>query len=111
MKAIKTLVLSGLILFAATAAYAHGPEEIEINGGKRGSVTLPHHLHQDTLKSCSPCHDVFPKELGIIDKMKAEKTLKKKFVMNKTCIACHKEYKKAGKDYGPTSCNGCHVKK
>jgi hypothetical protein len=54
---------------------------------------------------------MFPKELGVIDKMKAEKTLKKKQVMNKACIACHKAYKKSGKDHGPTSCKECHIKK
>jgi hypothetical protein len=31
-------------------------------------------------------------------------------VMNKTCLKCHRNLKKAGKAYGPVSCSKCHTK-
>lgn len=40
--------------------------------------------------------------------MKAEGKLKRKQVMNVSCIACHKAYKAEGKKFGPIRCNECH---
>jgi hypothetical protein len=42
--------------------------------------------------------------------LKAEGTLKKKYVMNKLCTKCHKEKKNAGQKSGPTTCTKCHIK-
>jgi hypothetical protein len=36
--------------------------------------------------------------------------IKKKQLMTKTCLKCHRDNKKAGKAYGPVKCSGCHIK-
>jgi len=108
-----------LILLLVTAGFTtgiclgdtdRGEENISLYGGRKGNVMFPHHQHQTVLKDCNLCHDLFDKEAGIIDKMKAEKKLKKKQVMNKRCIKCHRQKKKAGEKSGPTSCKKCHVR-
>ncbi len=96
------------IAVIAIAADNMGRDQFDLDGGGRGDVDFPHKLHQDTLGDCNACHDIFPKELGGIEKMKAEKKLKGKQVMNDSCIACHKEYKANGKKFGPLRCNECH---
>jgi hypothetical protein len=99
-----TIAVSGGI-----QAENRGVAELEINGGSKGMVAFPHHRHQDTLGECSVCHDVFPQKIGGIDELKAQGRLKGKDVMNKLCIKCHKDRKRAGESYGPTgSCNDCH---
>ena len=79
-------------------------------GGKRGKVPFPHHQHQNNLGDCKICHSVFPQKSGIIEKLKSEGKLKKKYVMNKLCTKCHKEKKKAGEKSGPVACAKCHIK-
>ena len=115
MKPMKlAVIVAGLLIFSAVAAFAvvnTGAESITLDGGSKGEITFPHREHQDTLKDCKACHDVFPMELGVIKKLKVAKELKRKQVMNKTCIQCHRDRKKAGESYGPTSCNDCHAKK
>lgn len=87
-----------------------GAAQIDIPGGYKGKVPFNHQMHQTQLKDCNTCHDLFPKAPGAIDDLKAKKTLKKKQVMNKLCIKCHKAEKKAGNKTGPTTCSKCHVK-
>jgi len=115
MKAIKlAVIVAGLMIFSAVATLAmvnHGAEEFAINGGSKGEVQFPHKVHQEILGDCKACHDVFPMELGVIKTMKANKELKRKQVMNKTCIKCHRARKSKGESYGPISCNDCHTKK
>lgn len=101
------LSLSSVLI---SAGMAKGCKEISINGGNRGDILLPHHLHQETLQDCQVCHSVFPQKTGAIDAAKTSGTLKKKQVMNKTCLKCHRAMKKAGNKTGPVSCSGCHVK-
>lgn len=105
-----TLFLFAAIGFSGAMQTAdHGAAQLEINGGSRGVVPFPHQRHQDTLGDCSICHDVFPQKVGGIDELKAQGTLNKKEIMNKHCIKCHRDRKRAGESYGPTgSCNGCH---
>jgi hypothetical protein len=88
-----------------------GAEHIELDGGRRGDVPFPHRLHQKNLADCQICHSEFAQEPGIIEKLKTQGALKKKYVMNKLCTKCHREKKKAGQPSGPTSCRTCHVKK
>ncbi len=95
---------------AAIAVENKGGREIKIDGGKKGAIIFSHHMHQDTIGDCSVCHSIFPKSKGAIKDAITQKKLKKKQVMKKTCIKCHKAMKKAGKDHGPTSCSACHVK-
>jgi hypothetical protein len=105
-------VLIGTILFSAASVAASddtGPESMSLFGGKRGDVTFPHAKHQEFLTDCMPCHDIFPKESQIIEKMKADGKLKKKVVMN-MCKKCHKDLSKKGQEAGPTSCKGCNHK-
>ncbi|QTA79139.1 putative cytochrome c, class III family protein [Desulfonema limicola] len=88
-----------------------GAEGIVIKGGSQGDITFPHQQHQVSLKDdCKVCHDLFPQEPGSIEKYKAEKKLKKKQVMNTSCLKCHRENKKQGVKTGPTSCGQCHNK-
>lgn len=106
-------ILIGTILFSATSSIAAedtGAESMSLFGGKRGSVTFPHAVHQGFLTDCMPCHDIFPKESQVIEKMKADGKLKKKVVMN-MCKKCHKDLSKKGQEAGPVSCNDCHQKK
>jgi len=87
-----------------------GAEQITLNGGKRGTITFPHRGHQENLKDCDLCHQHFPQAAGSIDDLKAKGSLKKKWVMKKLCITCHKAKKKEGVKSGPTTCSKCHTK-
>jgi len=106
------LAVIGILCFAvlAIAEQNKGAEKIVLHGANMGDITFPHHQHQNVLGDCNLCHDLFPKEAGVIDKMKAGDELKKKQVMNTKCIRCHKEKKNEGVKTGPTSCSVCHQK-
>jgi len=110
----KRMVLFCLIglTFSVAVAVAHnnGKKEIILHGGKKGNITFPHHRHHDIVTDCMVCHKDFPKEPGALQASKKAGALKKKQVMNKTCLKCHRARKKAGEAYGPVSCSGCHVK-
>ena len=113
MKAKIIGVIIGVVFLTCAIAAAvqnQGAKVIKLDGGKRGDIDFPHHLHQNTIGDCNACHDIFSKTAGIIKDLKEQKKLKKKQVMNKTCIKCHKEKKKAGEKAGPTICSQCHVK-
>jgi hypothetical protein len=105
-----TLIVAGLSIAASMPDQDKGAMNIELPGGKRGNVSFPHHQHQNNLGDCEICHSVFPQKLGIIEELKAEGKLKKKYVMNKLCTKCHKEKKKAGQKSGPVTCAKCHMK-
>ncbi|MFO7748974.1 MAG: cytochrome c3 family protein [Desulfobacteraceae bacterium] len=113
---VKTVVIIFLVcLFTAAASFVvaaekKGAEKMELNGGSRGMISFPHSLHQNALEECTVCHSIFPMEKGSIDRLKAEGTLKKKQVMYRSCIQCHRDKKKAGESYGPTSCSQCHAR-
>ena len=113
MKARTIVVILIIIIFTVAVAVAvenQGAKDIKLDGGKKGVVDFPHHLHQNAIGDCNACHNIFPKTAGIIKDLKEQKKLKKKQVMNKTCIKCHKTKKKAGEKAGPTKCSQCHVK-
>ncbi len=118
---VMKIILSSVLAFIAAIAIGatvvlsnnvenKGPEIIELAGGSRGNVTFPHHLHQANLKDCQICHSIFPQKQGSINEMKAEGSLKDKFVMNKLCLKCHRETKRSGHKSGPTTCTKCHHK-
>ncbi len=101
-KVIAVVIIGMMMAVAmAVAEQNKGAKAIEILGGVKGNVAFPHHTHQETLKDCNICHDVFPQVPGSIDKLKAEGKLEKKQVMNSQCINCHKEKKKQGKRQVP----------
>jgi len=108
------IVLFCLIVFivpvAIVFAQNYGKKEILIDGGKKGNITFPHQTHQNSINDCMVCHVSFPQEEGALTKSKKTGVLKKKQVMNKTCLKCHRNSKKAGKAYGPVKCSGCHIK-
>ncbi len=108
------IVLYGLMLFVVSAAIVfaqnNGKKEILIDGGKQGKINFPHHLHQDNIDDCMVCHASFPQKEGALNIFKETGQLKKKQVMNKTCLKCHRDNKKVGKVYGPVKCSGCHNK-
>jgi len=62
------------------------------------------------LEDCNICHSVFEQKVGIIEELKAQGKIKKKYVMNKLCTKCHKKMKKTGAKTGPTTCKNCHLK-
>jgi len=103
-------LIAGAMSVNSLATTNKGAANIEINGGKRGNVPFPHHQHQARIGDCQICHSVFAQKSGSINELKAEGTLKKKYVMNKLCTKCHKANKKAGRKSGPTTCKKCHIK-
>ncbi|MBW1898294.1 MAG: cytochrome c3 family protein [Deltaproteobacteria bacterium] len=112
MKKIFALLFTGFLIFlsSAIADQNKGAEKMEIYGGKKGKVHFPHRRHQKNLVDCNKCHDMFPQLSGTIENMKTEGKLKKKAVMNKLCLNCHRVEKKAGRPFGPLKCSECHVK-
>ena len=113
MKARIIMSIIVTIIFACATAVAvenQGAKDITLDGGKKGNVNFPHHLHQNAIGSCNACHDLFPKTAGTIKDFKEQGKLKKMQVMNKICIECHKLKEKAGEKAGPTKCAQCHVK-
>ena len=107
MSIIVTIIFMGA---TAVAVQNQGAKDITLDGGKKGKVDFPHHLHQNAIDACNACHDLFPKTAGIIKDSKKQGKLKKFQVMNKICIKCHKLKKKTGEKAGPTKCSQCHVK-
>lgn len=107
-----SVVILGCIFLLSGVGVAgddKGAESIALQGGKMGMVTFPHGRHQGVFVNCKPCHDLFPKEPQIIEKMKEEGKLQKKAVMN-MCKNCHKDLAEKDQKRGPTSCKGCHTK-
>ena len=92
------------------AGVDRGLERFFMDGGKRGTVDFPHHMHQDALADCGACHDLFPKSPGAIQEMKSSGSLKKKQVMNSKCIACHRKLKEEKQASGPVKCGQCHTR-
>jgi len=103
--------LFGLLITAAVVGSAeNGAEDMELHGGKRGKVPFPHRTHQEVLGDCKKCHDLFPQEKGAIERLKKAGDLKKKQVMNKSCVKCHKTMKKTRGKSGPVTCAQCHIR-
>lgn len=116
---IKILLLLdvGIMVFAAASvvlsaapAGNKGAAEIKLAGGETGAVTFPHHRHQNKLNDCDICHSFYPQKAGVIEELKAQGQFKKKQVMNKLCLKCHKKKKQEGIMTGPTTCTKCHIK-
>ncbi len=106
---IMTFVAASVVLSAAPAENK-GAAEIQLAGGETGGVLFPHHRHQEKLNDCDICHAFYPQKAGVIEELKAEGKFKKKHVMNKLCIKCHKQKKQEGITAGPTTCAKCHIK-
>ena len=106
------VTLAGLLVLPTFvfAGQAQGRKEISLYGGKSGNVLFPHHTHQTIVQDCQVCHVDFAQKEGALDLAKKSGDLKKKQVMNKTCLKCHRALKKAGEKSGPTSCKKCHTK-
>ena len=107
------LIFTGLLLgpISSFAGQLQGREEIPLYGGKSGNILFPHHLHQKVVTDCQTCHIDFAQKEGALEAAKASEALKKKQVMNGTCLKCHRELKKEGNPSGPTSCKQCHTEK
>ena len=105
-------IIAGLLLGPALlfADQNQGRKEISLYGGKSGTILFPHHTHQTVVADCQVCHVNFAQEQGALGAAKKAAVLKKKQVMNKTCLKCHRALKKAGEKSGPTSCKKCHTK-
>lgn len=107
---VALLALGLLVLTGAVGSADNGADEMLLEGGSRGKVPFPHRAHQAVLGDCNKCHDLFPQEAGAITRLKKAGDLKKKQVMNKSCVKCHKTMKKGGGKAGPTTCSKCHVR-
>ncbi len=107
------LLIIFIILFTVTIVAAvknEGAKDIEIYGGSKEKIPFPHHMHQTNLEDCNICHSLFPQKPNSINDLKTKGQLKKKQVMRKLCIKCHKTEKRAGNKTGPTKCSKCHIK-
>lgn len=105
-------IVTGVVLLSAGNCIAEEPkgsESITLQGGSMGSITFPHHIHQAIFIDCKPCHDLFPQESKIVERLKTEGKLKKKEVMD-MCRACHKDLAGKGQKTGPIACMDCHKK-
>ncbi len=108
----KSVLILIALLFAVSvfAGNENGAPEMKLDAGSKPGVYFPHQMHQTILKDCNACHDLFEKKPGVIQDSITQGKLKKKQVMNKKCVSCHKVKKRAGEDHGPTSCSACHKK-
>ena len=107
------LMMMGLIFLALFAANLSADENpgaprIEIDSGVKGIVNFNHGMHQKSVMDCGQCHDMFQKNPGAIQTAIASGELKKKQVMNKKCLSCHKRSKRQNEKFGPVRCSGCH---
>ena len=116
IKTVKSLLICCIIAglsFTPAILFAdqnQGRNKISLYGGKSGTILFPHHTHQKIVADCQTCHVNFAQEEGALGAAKKSEVLKKKQVMNKTCLKCHRALKKAGEKSGPTNCKGCHTK-
>ena len=107
------VVIGAGILFLSVPGFSGqdtGRETMTLFGGKSGPVDFNHHLHQAVVNDCQVCHKDFAQVQGALEAAKKAGDLKKKQVMNKTCVKCHRTKKKAGEKTGPVSCKACHQK-
>ena len=106
-------IIAAMLFLAPVSGFSSqdkGRADISLFGGKSGSVAFPHHLHQTIIEDCQSCHKDFAQKEGALGAAKKAGELKKKKVMNKTCVKCHRAKKKAGEKTGPVSCKVCHKK-
>jgi len=108
-------ITSMLVIFFAVFSTASddmnkGAEKMILEGGNRGKVPFAHRDHQEKAGDCNICHSIFPKQPGSIQNLINKGELKKKKVMKKLCIKCHKTERMAGNPYGPTTCSKCHIR-
>ena len=104
------IILSVFISTIGLAVENNGAEKIQIDGGSKGVVHFPHRTHQIKIGDCNVCHTMFPQEPQSLVRLKKNGQLKRKYVMNKLCLKCHKAEKKAGNKAGPTTCSKCHIR-
>ena len=116
MKRILLCLLVGIFCFAGSlqaqeATDQNGADIVIFEKIKMNPVTFPHHLHHKVLvNNCNACHDLFPKQPGIIRELISQKKLQHQQVMNIKCIACHESNIAEGKKSGPVKCTECHVR-
>jgi hypothetical protein len=105
------VLVTGLALVTPVSDSAEnkGTENITLQGGRLGNVTLGHHKHQNALGDCNVCHSQFSQASGSVEKLKGQGYLRNQEVM-KNCQACHRARATKGEKAGPTACSGCHKK-
>ena len=104
-----TVIVGGMLLSAGSsmAGDDKGRETIVLKGGGMGSITFPHGRHLATFVDCKPCHELFPKESQVVDRMMTEGKMHKQDVME-MCKKCHTDLAGKGQKAGPTACKDCH---
>jgi hypothetical protein len=79
MKAKVIFIAAISIFFIFSSGFSEqnpGAENIILEGGESGVVPFPHKIHQDVLKDCNICHELFSQEIGSIEKLKLRTTLR-----------------------------------
>jgi hypothetical protein len=102
----KTIFVGVSLLLIVLAVPAFAANTITIKS-TFGDVAFPHKDHQERQESCQPCHTMFAKAPGAIEKAIAAGTLKTNAVME-MCMDCHEAEKAKGKATGPLECRECH---
>jgi len=110
INAVCVMLIFSAVAIAAGEQPSRGADQMMLQGGKIGAVPFPHRRHQQVLGDCNVCHDLFDRETGSIETLKAQGKLRKKQIMNDQCKACHQKKEAAGEKTGPTGCRDCHVK-
>lgn len=112
LKKAIVFICAAVVLTAglSIAEIQNGAKDVVIPTGSQGVVKFPHHQHQQAVKDCMGCHDLYPQLPGAIQDLKQKGTLAQKQVMNKQCINCHKAKNTAGEKSGPVTCSTCHTK-
>ncbi len=107
---ISILIFSDMDYSKGSDDMGAGASHMIIDGGSKGKVNFDHGHHQKYIGDCNICHTIFPKSEGAIVDLKRKGELKRKQVMNKLCLKCHRAEKMAGNPHGPTTCSKCHVR-
>ena len=108
---LSTVIVASIFLSAGSGMAGDDKvrETIVLKGGSMGSITFPHGRHLAMFVDCKPCHELFPKESQVVNRMMDEGKMQKKAVMN-MCKKCHTDLAEKGQKAGPTACKDCHTK-
>lgn len=115
-KNIMVVLLGIMVLVAFTAALSDVPDNMTLQGKKKGPVAFPHKAHVDAGMTCKSCHhtvagDMDSPEKGCHDCHTETSEVKVMKAFHNNCNTCHKKTNKAEGTKLPTKCNECHAKK
>jgi len=121
----KIILMVALVAFLAVSAVVFAnptapTEDLKVSemmkSNKKPPVMFSHTKHAAGVPDCKTCHHTWDGKAALEKCSKCHtgrKSGKKdniKNTMHKKCKGCHKDFKKANKAAGPTSCKDCHKK-